>query len=287
MTYQGIDTAARITAAQARKLRESGVSFVGRYLIPPGYISALTPQEIADLRAAGLAILLCWELSAEAVKGGAARGAQDGARARELAESFGAPAGTAIYFACDYNIPNADLIQAENYFRAAQTALGKFEAGIYGPLSVVEFLAARSACRKFWQCVAWSPRFSPDAQLRQYQWQRGAEAMALAQKCGIAAVDLDVCEDLRAAGLWMPGVKAYDDGEGGTIVENTQEQKKPWYADAMAWAAAQGIINDGRPNDPVTRAELATALQRFDARIDEKIKLHLPEDDSGGGLISD
>lgn len=280
MIYQGIDTAARITAAQARKLHENGVSFVGRYLIPPGYISALTPQEIADLRAAGLAILLCWELSAEAVKGGAARGAQDGARARELAEGFGAPAGTAIYFACDYNIPNADLIQAENYIRAAQAALGKYEAGIYGPLSVVEFLTARSACRKYWQCVAWSPRFSPDAQLRQYQWQRGEEAMALAQKCGIAAVDLDACEDLRAAGLWMPPANEYDDGEGGVIVEPApQTPKKPWYADAMAWATAAGIINDGRPTDPVTRAELATVLQRFEARIDEKIKLHLPEDD--------
>lgn len=270
MTYQGIDTAARITAAQARKLRENGVSFVGRYLIPPGYISALTPQEIADLRAAGLAILFCWELSSEAVKGGAARGAQDGARARELAESFGVPAGTAIYFACDYNIPNADLIQAENYIRAAQAALGKYEAGIYGPLSVVEFFSARSACRKFWQCVAWSPRFSPDAQLRQYQWQWGEEAMALAQKCGIAAVDLDACEDLHAAGLWMPGVETYDDGEGGEIVENAQTPKKPWYADAMAWAASQGIINDGRPGDSVTRAELATVLYRIMGPEDNK-----------------
>lgn len=279
MSYLGIDTAARITAAQARKLRENGVSFVGRYLIPPGYVSALTPQEVADLRAAGLAILLCWELSAEAVKGGAARGAQDGARARELAEGFGVPSGTAIYFACDYNIPNADLIQAENYIRAAQAALGKYEAGMYGPMSVVDFLAARKSCSKFWQCVAWSPRFSEAANVRQYQWQKGTESQEMAQKCGIAAVDLDACENLHAAGLWMPGVATYDDGEGGTIVENTQEQKKPWYADAMAWAAAQGIINDGRPADPVTRAELATVLQRFEARIDEKIKLHLPEDD--------
>lgn len=278
MTYQGIDTAARITAAQAKKLHENGVSFVGRYLIPPGYISALTPQEIADLRAAGLAILLCWELSAEAVKGGAARGAQDGARARELAEGFGIPAGTAIYFACDYNIPNADLIQAENYIRAAQAALGKYEAGMYGPLSVVEFLSARSACRKYWQCVAWSPRFSPDAQLRQYQWQRGEEAMALAQKCGIAAVDLDACEDLHAAGLWIPGVTAYDDGEGGEIVVNVQTPNKPWYADAMAWAAAAGIINDGRPGDPVTRAELATVLYRIMGPEDNK---------KDSGLLSD
>ena len=80
----------------------------------------------------------------------------------------------------------------------------------------------------------------------------------------------------------------YDDGEGGTIIEpRPTTSPQPWYAEAMAWAAENGLINDGRPNDPVTRAELATVLQRFDKRMDEKIKLHLPEDMSLGGLISE
>lgn len=47
----------------------------------------------------------------------------------------------------------------------------------------------------------------------------------------------------------------YDDGAGGT--------KTPWYAGAMAWAKEQGYIRDGRPDDPVTRAELATVLYRM------------------------
>lgn len=38
--------------------------------------------------------------------------------------------------------------------------------------------------------------------------------------------------------------------------------KTPWYAEAMQWAEDRGYIRDGRPNDPVTRAELATVLQR-------------------------
>ena len=37
----------------------------------------------------------------------------------------------------------------------------------------------------------------------------------------------------------------------------------PWYAEAMAWVKARGIMNDGRPNDNVTRAELATILYRI------------------------
>ena len=38
---------------------------------------------------------------------------------------------------------------------------------------------------------------------------------------------------------------------------------QPWYASAMAWAKDAGLIRDGRPEDPVTRAELATVLYRM------------------------
>ena len=80
----------------------------------------------------------------------------------------------------------------------------------------------------------------------------------------------------------------YDDGEGGTIIEPTPTKPtQPWYAEAMAWAKDAGLIQDGRPNDSVTRAELATVLQRYDKLVDEKIRLRLPEDDSLGGLISE
>jgi hypothetical protein len=45
----------------------------------------------------------------------------------------------------------------------------------------------------------------------------------------------------------------------------------------MAWAERQGLLRDGRPNDPVTRAELATVLYR----------IYGPEDDKkDSGLLS-
>ena len=258
MTYQGIDTAARISAAQAKILRDNGVSFVGRYLVPEAYSKALTANEAQSLRSAGLAILLCWEISAAAVKGGAARGAQDGAKAREIAEAMGIPEKACIYFACDYNIPNGELPFAEQYVKAAQAALGsKYEAGMYGPFALVDYLSVRGCCKKFWQCVAWSPRFLTEALTWQYQWQGSAEAKEMAAKVGFA-VDMNVCNDeMTKAGFWMP-YDTYDDGDG-TVVE-----PQPWYAGAMAWAEEQGLMMDGRPNDPVTRAELATVLQRYD-----------------------
>ena len=218
MKYQGIDTAARISAAQARKLKQEGISFVGRYLVPETMSKALTATEAQALRDAGLAILLCYESSAARMKGGAAAGAADAATARALAEKLGVPAGTVIFFACDYNIPDADLITAEQYVRAANAALGRYCVGVYGPEKVVEFLAARGRCLNFWQCVAWSTKFLPEADVRQYQWQGGAEAKALAARVGFP-VDLDDCADLREAGLWLPSAKTYEEDDGSVIIE--------------------------------------------------------------------
>lgn len=259
MTYQGIDTAARISAEAAQILRDNGISFVGRYLVPESLSKALTAKEAAKIRDAGLAILLCWELETNAIRQGPQRGTQDGQRAKQCAEELGVPAGTCIYFACDYNIPYGDLQPAERYLKAAQIALGgKYVAGIYGPQKLMSYLSDRNVCRHLWQCCAWSNFYHDSVTVRQYEWQGGVNAKALASKVGFD-VDLDDCADLTAAGLWMP------------------EAAKPWYADAMKWADDAGLIKDGRPSDPVTRAELATVLYR----------IYGPEDDKkDSGLLS-
>ena len=257
--YDGIDTAARITAAQAAKLRQNGVEFVARYLAPG---KALTAAEVADLRDAGLAIMLCWETSANRVKGGATAGAADAMAARQAAEALGVPAGTVIFFACDYDAPSSDFASIEAYLRTATYNIEQYGVGLYGPERVIAAMSERGACFYFWQCVAWSNQFLPVADVRQYAWQGDARAKAMAAACGISAVDLDSAETL--AGMWAAPVKP-------------KPEPKPWYAEAMAWAKEQGYIRDGRPNDPVTRAELATVLFR----------IHGPEDDKkDSGLLS-
>lgn len=279
MIYEGIDTAARITAEAARKLKALGFAFAARYLVPETLWKALTAAEAADIRGAGLALMLCFELGGEDVKGGAVTGAGHGVRARQLAEKLGVPSGTVIYFACDYNPPEADFAAIEDYLKAARTAMGgKYEAGLYGPERIVAYLSGRGTVKRFWQCVAWSNAFHPAAALRQYAWQGDERARRVAEQIGVA-VDLDAADTL--SGMWMPGVVEFAEDDGGVIVEHTQavSQGAHWYDEAMAWAKKEKLINDGRPNDPVTRAELATILQRFDKRMDEKIKIHLPEDD--------
>lgn len=263
MIYLGVDTAATISAAAAKKLKAEGVSFVCRYLVPTGMGKDLKLNEAKGLHDAGLAILLCWEIGAGDVKGGAERGRSDGARAKALAESFSIPAGTTIYFACDYCAVADEYPIIEAYIRAAAEACAPYEAGLYGHAGLVDYLAKQGACRRFWQCVAWSlGRLSNYTTVYQYQWSGGAEAVAMREKVGFP-VDMNKTTSLDAAGLWMPP---------------TPEPVAHWYDEAMAWAKAQGLIRDGRPEDPVTRSELATVLYRIYGPSDEK---------KDSGLLSD
>ena len=309
MTYLGIDTAARLSAAAAKTLKDNGISFVGRYLVPAGMGKDLTASEIAGLRDAGLAILLCWEIGAGDIKGGAERGAKDGSRAKALAVQFGVPAGTTIFFACDYCPVQGDYPAIEAYMRAAQAACKPYIAGLYGCAKIVDYIAQQGASEKFWQCVAWSEgKISAHTNVYQYQWSGGPESKAMQAKIGIP-VDMNRTEDMKAAGLWMPTYTQYDDGEGGTIIEPSKPsaQPAPWYKEHMDWAAENGIMNDGRPNDNITRAESATILHREDERVEtriakleariemlesaldkkviEAVKRRLPDDDSFGGLL--
>lgn len=41
------------------------------------------------------------------------------------------------------------------------------------------------------------------------------------------------------------------------------KEKKEWYTDAQRWAVENGITDGTRPNDPTTRAEVWTMLQRL------------------------
>ncbi len=258
MSYKGIDTAARISPDAAKKLRALGVSFAGRYLVPPGMSKELTAAEAQGLREAGLAILLVWEIDAARASRGAPVGAQDGARARQLAQDMGVPSNTAIFFAVDYCPQTGEYGRIEEYFRAAQVSVGPYRVGIYGPYDIVKAMKERIPQLVVWQCVGWSGgRIYAGLDYYQRAGSWDAEARSIQEQVGFP-VDLNTSEHL--GGLWQP------------------EQEKPWYADAMKWAADQGLIRDGRPNDPLTRAELATVLYR----------IYGPEDNkTASGLLTD
>lgn len=256
--YQGIDTAARITAAQAAKLSQNGVSFVCRYIGPESWGKTVTAEEIRTLRDADLAIMFCFESTANRMKGGVRAGAEDAVTARNCAAALGVPAGTVIYFACDYNAPESDFAAIEAYLRGAEMNAEQYGVGLYGPERVVGSMSERAACFYFWQCVAWSNQFLPVADVRQYAWQGDARAKAMAAASGIAAVDLDSAETL--AGMWLPPAKP---------------ATEPWYADTVRWAEKEGVISpvssieDARPEDPATRAEVMQMIRNYNRRFED------------------
>lgn len=307
MNIRGIDTAATVTAKAASILKAEEYAFVGRYLSKTSGVNAwkvLKADEAMRIHNAGLAILLIWETAAARAKGGSPAGAEDGTAARALAEALGVPDGT-IYFTVDYNAPAADYDAVEAYLRAARAAVSPYSAGVYGSRAVCDAMSERGAVRYFMQCVAWSNGMGNACDVYQYQGQDGPAAKALASRLDFK-VDLCVTYDCRSAGMWMPNYNEYPDEDGGTIIEpaaGSAQTKPPWWTDDMAWAKEEGLILDGRGDDPVTRGELSRVLRRDDARIDAKLderdkallqaveKLltaYFPEDNKkDSGLLSD
>lgn len=249
MIYSGIDTAARINARAAKTLKENGIDFAVRYLVPASGATAwkaLSKAEADDIRAAGLSLMLCWELTGDRVKGGSDVGKVDGAAARKLAEDMGVQPGTAIYFAADYNAPETDFRAIYEYLYGASQEIGAYRVGLYGHEALVRYMAERNVCRYFWQCVAWSNTFDAAATVRQYAWQGADEAKALAAKVGFA-VDLDSAETL--AGMW-PAVKPSTEPE-----------------DAHKWALSMGITDESMRD-----------VSQFEVMLYRFFRVYSPED---------
>lgn len=267
MRFKGIDSASPVSAAAAKKLAELGYSFCGRYLAPSGW-KVLTADEAMNIHDAGLSILLVWETTADRAKSGSAGGAQDGAMAAGKAAALGVPAGTVIYYAVDYDAGQGDYDAIEAYLTAAGAASAPYAVGVYGSYRVVEEMRRRGACTAFWQCCAWSyGKLSEHADAYQAEWSGTANAKALAARVGFD-VDLDEAGSLDT--FWGP--------------EKAEEPATHWYDECMAWAAAEGLINDGRPNDNITRAEVAMILWRL---CHGKEQQYDPELTRPSGLLSD
>lgn len=251
MKYLGIDTAAKISASAAQILRQNDILFAVRYLVPESGNTAwkaLSAAEAEDIRSAGVAVMLCWETTANRVKGGASAGAADATTAKALAEDMGIPAGTAIFFAADYNVPDNDFSAVYDYLYAASVAAKPYAVGLYGHEKVVHAMAERKVCKYFWQCCAWSNMLDDATQVWQYQWQGGAEALALAEIVGFS-VDLDSAASLD--GMWMPEKKS------------TEEE------DALRWAREMGIIDDTM-RDVTQTAVMLWRYHRIYSNEDEK-----------------
>lgn len=171
MTIKGIDCAIPLTPDKAKKIAAAGMKFACRYLVPASMAwKRLTRTEAEFITAVGMKVVSVFQRGTSDVKGGSANGSRDGKAAYQEAALVGQPIGTAIYFAVDYDAQPSDYNAIESYLRAAARELPGYLVGVYGSYAVIEEMAKRGACERFWQTYAWSKgKLSKAANLYQYR----------------------------------------------------------------------------------------------------------------------
>ncbi|WP_027085391.1 DUF1906 domain-containing protein [Cohnella panacarvi] len=190
---KGIDCAQPLTASVAKSLVAAGQTFAARYLVPITYKwKRLTRAEAEAITAAGMKIISVFETTANRPAGGAKYGTEDGKAALAEAREIRQPAGSAIYFAVDYDAHPRDYDAIEAYLHAAASQLSGYKVGVYGSYAVIEEMAKRGAAKHFWQTYAWS-RGKKSARANVWQHKNGVT---------LAGHPLDLNESYGGEGWW-------------------------------------------------------------------------------------
>ncbi len=129
----------------------SGFTAVLRYLSHEP-AKNLSPGERDALHAAGLAVGLVWESTANRALSGYAAGRADARDANAQADALGFPAAKVLFYAVDISTGPGPVT---DYFRGVEDAGGR-PVGVYGTYDVIEGLVGSGFVSCGWQCAAWS-----------------------------------------------------------------------------------------------------------------------------------
>lgn len=155
--YHGCDTAARLTLDDYKYLKKNGMNFVMRYFVPDSMSKSLTPDEVNSAHAAGIALGLVYETTANRAIQGHPAGVADAKTVNGLINKFRPPHGTVIYFAVDCDVPPAQHPIISAYFMGIKSELDyRYKIGVYGGRRILGFLKASSdTCTHYWSAYAW------------------------------------------------------------------------------------------------------------------------------------
>ena len=148
------------------------------------------------LHAAGIAVGVVWETTANRAAAGPGAGRYDAGLAKGQARTVGLPDTVAINFAVDFDTLGKPQ-QVDGYFDGAGSTLTLGRTGGYGSFEVIRHLFDTHRITIGWQTYAWSgtpTKWDPRAQLHQYK--NGVNI-------GKSSGDLDERE-AADAGLWLP-----------------------------------------------------------------------------------
>jgi Domain of unknown function (DUF1906) len=161
---QGLDLATDVSE-MLDELKQSRIDFVARYYRPPqSRWPALSASEAQRLSALGLKIVAVWEWhSRYPTHFNYSTGYNDTIMAYWQARAVGQPAGSAIYFAVDFDARS--LVPIGEYFRGVAAGLAAanggnadYTIGVYGSGAVCSAIKQARLARYSWlsNSIAWA-----------------------------------------------------------------------------------------------------------------------------------
>lgn len=151
-------------------LVKNSVWYVGRYIGQDKTGKNMTLKEVEELNGSAISVFTIFEFAAAQSTGGVRQSRIDGSLAKSMANDLGQPAGTPIYFACDFDIPdyapNEDgqtrdgarrkLGPVGDYFAGLREFFPLERIGGYGGYWLCERLYHAGLASWFMQTIAWS-----------------------------------------------------------------------------------------------------------------------------------
>ena len=218
-------------------IREAGFEFAMRYVPYPGDGGkGLGAEEIADLRANGLAFGLVFESAAGRMFDGYPAGAEDAQQSEASVTTIGFPVSLPIYFACDVDTWPEMLALIDDYLQGCASVLGAGRVGVYGEFDVVEHCHEAGTATWFWQTYAWSGGQRSDWN-HVYQYLNG-------QTLNGGAVDYN--EAAEEFGQWKPEEDDMDDATVKRLASEVIAADFPEYLEAYwrrEFSERNGIVD--------------------------------------------
>lgn len=217
-TFLGLDYAGGVP--QPTAIVNAGYGFVCRYLTPggaglPGKL--LTPSEFTALQAAGIAVVLNFETTADRMRAGHDAGIADAQVAHATANSLGIPADRAVYFSADFDATPVDQVAIDAYLTGAASVIGAARVGVYGSYYAVQRCLDNGTAHWAWQTSAWSGGL---IEPRAHIYQHGGTVLVGGVECDInEALQVDFGQHPYSSPLGVPDMPA------GVIASGPQTTK--------------------------------------------------------------
>ncbi|RJQ68072.1 DUF1906 domain-containing protein [Pseudonocardiaceae bacterium YIM PH 21723] len=252
---QGLDYSAGRIPGPA--IHAAGYDFAMRYLWFPGQRNSyLTADEAHDLLAAGVAIGLIFESTADRAAEGYAAGAEDGHTIAGQLATVGAPANAAVYCTVDFDATPAQQPSINAYFQGVASILGRARLGAYGGYWPLSRLLDAGLVSYAWQTAAWSGN---NIENRAHLYQRVGSV-------NVAGIDCDTNYYTGPAGLWTGEDMALADEQlpNPNYKPNDPDGGQKSYS-AADWMV-QGNLKAGRA-EAAAQAALS-AVQELGAKVE-------------------